>query len=133
MGSLLSSGYTAHFLSKLEQSFDLGTQGCFAWWVANRKPFVLDRSGAFGSDGAFIYGRLHGKVASVLRDSIIRDKPSDMSSGSKHGELAEASEPDGRNCCARRVSFGRTEMQIEGNPVGLAMKDTNATRSRSIC
>ena len=54
MCSLLSSGYTAQFCSKLRQNFDLGTQGCFAWWVANRKPFVLDHSGAFGADGASI-------------------------------------------------------------------------------
>jgi DNA-binding CsgD family transcriptional regulator len=50
MVSLVSSGYTTEFLSRLESSFDLNARGCFAWWVSNRKPFMLHRAGAFDGE-----------------------------------------------------------------------------------
>jgi DNA-binding CsgD family transcriptional regulator len=43
MRSLLSSGHTPEFLAGLESTFDLKSGGCFGWWVANRKPFILER------------------------------------------------------------------------------------------
>lgn len=45
--SLLSSGYGSDFLSGIESTFDLKSRGCFSWWVANRKPFILDETGGF--------------------------------------------------------------------------------------
>jgi hypothetical protein len=52
MRSLVSSGYPPEFLSGLESRFDLKSRGCFAWWVANRKAFILDQSGAMDATGA---------------------------------------------------------------------------------
>jgi DNA-binding CsgD family transcriptional regulator len=43
MRSLLSSGHTPEFLAGLEGMFDLESRGCFNWWVANRRPFILER------------------------------------------------------------------------------------------
>jgi DNA-binding CsgD family transcriptional regulator len=48
--SLVTSGFTPEFLAGLGGTFDLKSRGCLAWWVANRKAFILDKTGAF--DGA---------------------------------------------------------------------------------
>ena len=42
MRNLVTSGYPGDFVSGLEESFDLGARGCFAWWVQNRAAFILD-------------------------------------------------------------------------------------------
>jgi DNA-binding CsgD family transcriptional regulator len=52
MRSLIMSGHTPEFLAGLEGTFDLKMRGCFAWWVANRKAFILDKTG--GRDEAGI-------------------------------------------------------------------------------
>jgi DNA-binding CsgD family transcriptional regulator len=54
MRSLVSSGHTPEFLSGLESTFGLKTRGCFAWWVSNRKAFILDNTGALDETGASI-------------------------------------------------------------------------------
>jgi DNA-binding CsgD family transcriptional regulator len=54
MLSLLSSGHSPEFLSSRKPEFDLKTRGCFAWWVSNRKPFILDKRGALGEAGLAI-------------------------------------------------------------------------------
>ena len=46
MRSLVSSGHAPDFLAGLESKFDLKSRGCFAWWVSNRKAFILDKDGA---------------------------------------------------------------------------------------
>ncbi len=51
MRSLVSSGHSPEFLSGLEGRFDLKARGCFAWWVSNRKAFILDKSGALDDAG----------------------------------------------------------------------------------
>jgi DNA-binding CsgD family transcriptional regulator len=42
MRNLVTSGYPHDFVAGLEESFDLGARGCFAWWVQNRAAFILD-------------------------------------------------------------------------------------------
>ncbi|CCE01240.1 helix-turn-helix transcriptional regulator [Bradyrhizobium sp. STM 3809] len=42
MRNLVTSGYPDAFVAGLEESFDLGARGCFAWWVQNRAAFILD-------------------------------------------------------------------------------------------
>ncbi|CAL73981.1 Putative transcriptional regulatory protein,luxR family [Bradyrhizobium sp. ORS 278] len=42
MRTLVTSGYPDDFVAGLEESFDLGARGCFAWWVQNRTAFILD-------------------------------------------------------------------------------------------
>jgi DNA-binding CsgD family transcriptional regulator len=54
MRSLVSSGHAPEFLAGLEATFGLKSRGCFAWWVANRRAFTLDSSGARDEDGAAI-------------------------------------------------------------------------------
>jgi DNA-binding CsgD family transcriptional regulator len=49
--SLVTSGHTPEFLDGLESAFDLDSRGCFAWWVANRKAFILDVTGARDDSG----------------------------------------------------------------------------------
>ncbi|SHL38131.1 regulatory protein, luxR family [Bradyrhizobium lablabi] len=51
MRSLVTSGHTPEFLAGLERTFDLKSRGCFAWWVSNRKAFILDRTGALDESG----------------------------------------------------------------------------------
>ena len=54
MRSLVSSGHAPDFLAGLESKFDLKWRGCFAWWVSNRKAFILDRDGALDEAGVAI-------------------------------------------------------------------------------
>lgn len=51
MRSLVSSGHAQDFLAGLESKFDLKSRGCFAWWVSNRKAFILDKDGALDEAG----------------------------------------------------------------------------------
>jgi hemolysin D len=68
------------------------------------------------------YGLLHGKVVSVSRDAIARDKPADKSDSQKsNGALSESSEPPGQELLyAAQVSLDSTQMQIENKLVELA-------------
>jgi DNA-binding CsgD family transcriptional regulator len=54
MRSLVTSGHAPEFLSGLESKFDLKSRGCFAWWVSNRKAFILDKTGAMDATGLAI-------------------------------------------------------------------------------
>jgi DNA-binding CsgD family transcriptional regulator len=54
MRSLVSSGHAQEFLGGLESKFDLKSRGCFAWWVSNRKAFILDKDGALDESGVAI-------------------------------------------------------------------------------
>jgi DNA-binding CsgD family transcriptional regulator len=49
--SLVTSGHTPEFLEGLESAFDLNSRGCFAWWVSNRKAFILDKTGGLDDSG----------------------------------------------------------------------------------
>jgi DNA-binding CsgD family transcriptional regulator len=51
MLSFVSSGHDPAFLAGLESSFDLKMRGCFEWWVSNRKPFIVDGTGAIDAVG----------------------------------------------------------------------------------
>jgi DNA-binding CsgD family transcriptional regulator len=59
MRALTSSGHTPEFLSGLEDRFDLKSRGCFAWWVANQRAFMLDKTGARDQAGALIPATEH--------------------------------------------------------------------------
>ena len=52
MRLLVSSGHAPEFLAGLETTFGLKSRGCFAWWVANRRAFILDSTGAQDEAGA---------------------------------------------------------------------------------
>jgi DNA-binding CsgD family transcriptional regulator len=54
MRALVTSGHSAEFLTSLEDSFDVKSRGCFAWWVSNRRPFLLDKTGARDEAGVAI-------------------------------------------------------------------------------
>jgi hemolysin D len=67
------------------------------------------------------YGLLHGTVASVSQDSIVRDKPADRQGAAKPGALANTSEPQGQELLyAARIGLDRTQMQIEDNLINLS-------------
>jgi len=68
------------------------------------------------------YGLLHGKVISVSRDAIVRDKPPERNGAAKQGgALSESSEPAGQELLyAARVSLEGTQMQVEDKMVNLA-------------
>jgi DNA-binding CsgD family transcriptional regulator len=53
--SLATSGYTNEFLASLENEFDVKSRGCFAWWVSNRRPFLLDKTGGQDEAGVSIF------------------------------------------------------------------------------
>jgi DNA-binding CsgD family transcriptional regulator len=54
MRSLMSSGHTPEFLAYRERTFAMETRGCFAWWVRNRKAFLLDKTGGQEETGTRI-------------------------------------------------------------------------------
>jgi hemolysin D len=69
------------------------------------------------------YGLLHGKVLSISRDAITRDKPQDKPNekGAPGADNA-SSEPKGQELSyAARVSLDRTQMQIDDNLVNLGL------------
>jgi DNA-binding CsgD family transcriptional regulator len=49
---MISSGHSPEFLNSLRRNFDLNVSACFAWWVSNRKPFLIDEQGALDEEGA---------------------------------------------------------------------------------
>lgn len=68
------------------------------------------------------YGLLHGKVISVSRDAIVKDKPPERNGASKQGgALSESSEPAGQELLyGARVSLEGAQMQVEDKMVNLA-------------
>jgi hemolysin D len=68
------------------------------------------------------YGLLHGKVLTVSRDAIARDRPQDKTAEAPAtGAVGDSSEPKGEELVyAARVSLDRTQMQVEGKPVALS-------------
>jgi hemolysin D len=67
------------------------------------------------------YGLLHGAVASVSQDAIIRDRPPERSAERALGAQHDSSEPNGQELnYSARVSLDRTQMQVEDRMVNLA-------------
>jgi hemolysin D len=83
------------------------------------------------------YGLLHGKVLSVSRDAVIRDRPQDRSSERATGAATETSEPKGQELnYSARISLERTQMQIDERMVdlspGMAVTVEIKTGSRTV-
>ena len=67
------------------------------------------------------YGLLHGEVVSVSQDAVIRDRPQARSDERALGSTSESSEPKGQELnYTARISFDRTQMQIDGRMINLA-------------
>jgi hemolysin D len=68
------------------------------------------------------YGLLHGRVASISQDAIVRDKPNEKPGSSKTGgALSNSSEPEGQEFLySARVSLDETQMQVEDKLVNLS-------------
>lgn len=68
------------------------------------------------------YGLLHGRVASVSRDAIVRDEPNKKPTDRKlGGALSDSSEPEGQELLySTRVSLDVARIQIEDKMVDLA-------------
>jgi hemolysin D len=67
------------------------------------------------------YGLIEGKVVSISRDAIVKDKPQDSSSrGKSGGALSDSSEPAGQELLySARIALDRTDMQIDDKVVDL--------------
>jgi membrane fusion protein, hemolysin D len=83
------------------------------------------------------YGLLHGRVLSISRDAITRDKREDKAGDLPAGADGASSEPKGQELVyAARVSLDRSEMEIEGRLVqlspGMAVTVEIKTGSRRI-
>jgi hemolysin D len=83
------------------------------------------------------YGLLNGRVLSVSRDAIIRDRREDGARDQSGGTEIASSEPKGQELIyAARVSLDRTSMDIEGRTVqlspGMAVTVEIRTGSRRI-
>ena len=68
------------------------------------------------------YGFVHGEVATVSQDAIVRERPGDKANPAKSGTaLSETSEPQGQEFVyAARVSLEQARMQIDDKMVDLA-------------
>jgi hemolysin D len=68
------------------------------------------------------YGLIGGKVVSVSRDAIVKDKPQDPSLRAKgNGALSDSSEPAGQELVySARIALDRTDMQIDNKVVPLS-------------
>lgn len=68
------------------------------------------------------YGLLHGKVLTVSRDAIARDRLQDKAAATPAaGAVGDSSEPKGEELVyAARVSLDQTQIQIDGKPVALS-------------
>jgi hemolysin D len=67
------------------------------------------------------YGLLHGKVLTVSRDAITREKPQEKLIDKPQGAETSSSEPKGQELIyAARVSLDRTQMDIEDKRVNLS-------------
>jgi hemolysin D len=83
------------------------------------------------------YGLLHGRVQSVSRDAIARDRREEPSGAAPAGAQSTTSEPNGQELVyAARVVLDRAQMEIEGRPVqllsGMAVTVEIRTGSRRI-
>ncbi len=83
------------------------------------------------------YGLLHGRVQSVSRDAIARDRHDEPSRAAPTGAQSTTSEPNGQELVyAARVVLDRAQMEIEGGPVqllsGMAVTVEIRTGSRRI-
>ncbi len=83
------------------------------------------------------YGLLHGRVHSVSRDAIARDRHEEPSRAAPTGAQTTTSEPNGQELVyAARVVLDRAQMEIEGGPVqllsGMAVTVEIRTGSRRI-
>lgn len=67
------------------------------------------------------YGLLHGRVVSVSRDAIVRDKATAQADARQSGQTARSSEPPGRELLySARITLDQTRMQVEDRIVDLA-------------
>ena len=83
------------------------------------------------------YGLLHGKVLSVSRDAVVRDRPQGRPGERALDAANETSEPKGQELnYSARISLDQTRMQIDDRIVnlspGMAVKVEIKTGSRSI-
>jgi hemolysin D len=83
------------------------------------------------------YGTLHGRVRSISRDAIARDRHEEPSRAAATGAQSTTSEPNGQELVyAARVILDRAQMEIEGEPVqllsGMAVSVEIKTGSRRI-
>jgi hemolysin D len=83
------------------------------------------------------YGLLHGKVPSVSRDTIVRDKPATDRSGDKTlGTDTISSEENQELSFSTRVPFDRVAMQVDDKLMkltpGMAVTVEIKTSSRSV-
>jgi hemolysin D len=83
------------------------------------------------------YGLLYGKVLTVSRDAITREKPQERLVDKPQGAETSSSEPKGQELIyAARVSLDRTQMDVEDKRVnlspGMAVTIEIKTGSRSI-
>jgi hemolysin D len=83
------------------------------------------------------YGLIHGRVLSVSRDAIARDRREEPPRAAPSGAQSSASEPNGQELAyAARIVLDRTQMEIEGGPVqllsGMAVTAEIKTGSRRI-
>jgi hemolysin D len=83
------------------------------------------------------YGLLDGRVISVSRDAITRDRREDLARDQPAGAESASSEPKGQELVyAARVSLERSMMEVEGRPVqlspGMAVTVEIKTGSRRI-
>jgi hemolysin D len=83
------------------------------------------------------YGLLHGRVLSISRDAITRDRREDKARDQPAGAESASSEPKGQELVyAARVSLDRNGMEIEGRSVplspGMAVTVEIKTGSRRI-
>ena len=68
------------------------------------------------------YGFVHGEVATVSQDAIVRERPGDKANPAKSGAaLSETSEPQGQEFVyAARIALEQPRMQIDDRMVDLA-------------
>jgi len=67
------------------------------------------------------YGLLHGRVLSVSKDAVIRDRPPERANDRSQGMPSESSEPKNQDLSySARIFLDRTQMRIEDRLVDLA-------------
>ena len=60
------------------------------------------------------YGLLHGRVASISPDAIVRETPPDKNNDKPKGAESESSEPKGQEFVySARISLDRTQIQVD--------------------
>jgi hemolysin D len=67
------------------------------------------------------YGLLHGRVASVSPDAIVRETPQAMNNDKPKGAESDSSEPKGQESVySARISLDRTQIQVDGAAANLS-------------